>query len=428
MRMAITLAGSIMGELPVWLHWIVYIMCFIMALGWIYTFVRHFIVFSASQDEKALAEQKSVNDGMEAVVSLEEEMQDLKGKQQEDITPDVAMHILVVDDDAFNLKIAQKILGVYYEVRCLTTGEEVLAYLEEEIPDLILLDIHMPQMDGFEVLRLIREGERTKDIPVIFLTADDDREAEIKGFQLGAMDFITKPFIADIMLHRVKRILELVWLQKNTQQEVERQTRTAEERLKKIERLSIQMMRALAETIDAKDEYTNGHSLRVAEYSEEIMKRMGGSKQEQEDVYYIGLLHDIGKIGIPDAIIRKTTDLTEEEYALIKSHPVIGADILKNISEIPGIDVGAKWHHEKYDGTGYPDGLKGEQIPMLARLVGVADAYDAMASKRSYRDVLPQETVRQEIEKGKGTQFDPYIADIMLQMIDDDKDYRMRER
>lgn len=205
------------------------------------------------------------------------------------------------------------------------------------------------------------------------------------------------------------------------------QTRKAEERRQKIERLSVQIMKTLAGTIDAKDKYTNGHSLRVAEYSKEIMRRMGGTKQEQDDVYYTGLLHDIGKIGIPDAIIRKASGLTEEEYQLIKSHPVIGGDILKNISEIPGIDVGARWHHEKYDGTGYPDGLKGEQIPMMARLIGVADAYDAMASKRSYRDVLPQEVVRKEIEKGRGTQFDPYFADIMLQMIDDDKEYRMRE-
>ncbi len=205
------------------------------------------------------------------------------------------------------------------------------------------------------------------------------------------------------------------------------QTRKAEERRRKIERLSVQIMKTLAGTIDAKDKYTNGHSLRVAEYSKEIMRRMGGTKQEQDDVYYTGLLHDIGKIGIPDAIIRKASGLTEEEYQLIKSHPVIGGDILKNISEIPGIDVGARWHHEKYDGTGYPDGLKGEQIPMMARLIGVADAYDAMASKRSYRDVLPQEVVRKEIEKGRGTQFDPYFADIMLQMIDDDKEYQMRE-
>ena len=337
-------------------------------------------------------------------------------------------HILVIDDDSMNRLIAQRMLERMYQVSCVESGEEAFLFLEKEIPDLILLDIHMPGMDGFEVIRRLKREERYAEIPIIFLTADNERETEVEGLRLGASDFLIKPFIAEIMMLRVKHILELERLQKHLQQEVERQTRKAEERRKKLERLHFQIMKALTDTIDAKDKYTNGHSLRVAEYTKELMKRMGGSEQEQDDVYYIGLLHDIGKIGIPDAIIRKKTGLTEEEYSLIKSHPVIGAEILENISEIPGIDIGARWHHEKYDGTGYPDGLKGEAIPLVARLIGVADAYDAMASRRSYRDVLPQEQVRREIENGKGTQFDPEVAEVMLRMIDDDKDYQMREK
>lgn len=337
-------------------------------------------------------------------------------------------HILVIDDDSMNRLIAQRMLERMYQVSCVESGEEAFLFLEKELPDLILLDIHMPGMDGFEVIRRLKQEERYTEIPIIFLTADNDRETEVEGLRLGASDFLTKPFIAEIMMLRVKHILELERLQKHLQQEVERQTRKAEERRKKLERLHFQIMKALTDTIDAKDKYTNGHSLRVAEYTRELMKRMGGSEQEQDDVYYIGLLHDIGKIGIPDAIIRKKTGLTEEEYSLIKSHPVIGAEILENISEIPGIDIGARWHHEKYDGTGYPDGLKREAIPLVARLIGVADAYDAMASRRSYRDVLPQEQVRREIENGKGTQFDPEVAEVMLRMIDDDKDYQMREK
>ena len=344
------------------------------------------------------------------------------------VMQDKEAHILVVDDDSMNLRVAETMLEVRYFVSCVKSGEETLAFLEREIPDLILLDIHMPGMDGFEVIDRIKEDRRYVGIPVIFLTADNDREAEIQSFKHGALDFITKPFVVDIMMQRVKRILEMDRLQKNLQHEVAKQTKKAEERRQKIERMSDQIMEALAGTIDAKDTYTNGHSVRVAEYSREMMRRMGGTEQEQEDVYRIGLLHDIGKIGIPDVIISKASGLTEEEYGLIKSHPVIGADILKNISEIPEIDVGARWHHEKYDGTGYPDGLKGKEIPMMARLIGVADAYDAMASKRSYRDVLPQETVRREIEEGRGTQFDPEFADIMLRMIDDDVNYDMREK
>jgi putative two-component system response regulator len=156
--------------------------------------------------------------------------------------------------------------------------------------------------------------------------------------------------------------------------------------------------------------------------------RMGKSKEETDMVYYIGLLHDIGKIGISDAIINKPGKLTDEEYAIIKTHPAIGADILKDMTEIPNAAIGAHWHHERYDGNGYPDGLKGEGIPEYARIIGVADAYDAMTSKRSYRDVLPQDVVRAEIEKGKGTQFDPHIADIMLAMMDEDPEYQMREK
>ena len=140
-----------------------------------------------------------------------------------------------------------------------------------------------------------------------------------------------------------------------------------------------------------------------------------------------GLFHDIGKIGVPDQIINKPDKLTDEEYAIVKRHPVIGADILKNVSEIPGIVEGARWHHERYDGGGYPDGLRGEEIPEGARIICVADAYDAMTSKRSYRDVLPKETVKDQLKQGIGTQFDATFAQIMLQMMEEDVDYKLRE-
>lgn len=215
---------------------------------------------------------------------------------------------------------------------------------------------------------------------------------------------------------------ELETLQKNLQVEVERQTAKADW-------LALQSMKTLAFTIDAKDKYTNGHSMRVAEYARELIRRSGGTNKEQENIYYIGLLHDLGKIGVPDHIINKPSKLTDEEYEVIKSHPVIGSKILKEISkEIPGIDTGARWHHERYDGKGYPDGLMGEQIPLEARVIGVADAYDAMTSNRSYRRELSQEYVKGEFEKGKGIQFDPYFAELMIQMIDEDVDFDMREK
>ncbi len=336
--------------------------------------------------------------------------------------------ILVVDDDAMNLRIAEKMLESQFHIECVKSGREALEFVERVIPNLILLDLHMPGMDGFQVIAALRAQERFREIPVIFLTADNDRDTEIKGFREGALDFITKPFIADIAISRVNRILELSRLQKDLQTEVKKQTRTAEERRQKVERLSSQIMETLAGTIDAKDKYTKGHSSRVAEYALKIAEKLGKSEKEQQDIYYLGLLHDIGKIGIPDGIINKTSRLTDDEYEVIKTHPAIGAEILENISELPELALGARWHHERYDGRGYPDHLKGEDIPEMARIIGVADAYDAMTSNRSYRSVLPQSVVRGEIEKGKGSQFDPLFADKMIEMIDEDVEYQMRER
>ncbi len=178
-------------------------------------------------------------------------------------------------------------------------------------------------------------------------------------------------------------------------------------------------LRVAAKSIDAKDSYTNGHSFRVAECSREIARRLGWSEEEMENVYYMGLVHDIGKIGVPDSLLTKPSALTDEEYDIIKHHTTTGAKILEKFEGIPDVELGARYHHERYDGGGYCEGLKGEEIPIVARIIAVADAYDAMASSRVYRPMLEPERIRQELEKGKGTQFDPNIADIMLKMLDE---------
>lgn len=336
--------------------------------------------------------------------------------------------ILVVDDSGLNLRVASNILEEHFKVVCANSGEMAFKLMNIKIPDLILLDYHMPKMDGFQFIEKLREVEEYVDIPVIMLTADNDRETEVRGFQAGVMDFITKPFVGEIMLQRVGRILELSRLKKNLEKEVSIQTEKAEARRRQVERLSEEVMMTLANTIDAKDPYTNGHSLRVAKYSTEIAKRAGKSKEKQREIYQMALLHDIGKIGVPDDIINKDTRLTDAEYEAIRQHPSIGSDILKTIEEIPEIMIGARWHHERYDGRGYPDRLAGTEIPEEARIIGVADAYDAMTSKRSYRNILSQDVVRGEIERGKCTQFDPVFADIMIEMIDEDIRYTMREK
>lgn len=331
--------------------------------------------------------------------------------------------VVVVDDDVTNLKMAGTILSrQHMRVTALKSGRALLDYVRDNRPDLILLDVRMPEMDGFETLRRLKqETSSGQEIPVIFLTADENAESEMRGLELGAMDFIKKPFVPEVLTLRVRHIIELVRLQKNLADEVEIKTQENEN-------LSLRIVQTLAEAIDAKDNYTNGHSGRVAKYTREIARRFGYSQKRQDEIYMMGLLHDVGKIGVPDAVINKPAKLTEEEYAQIKTHPVMGDRILKNIRERPKLAVGARWHHERYDGTGYPDGLSGDIIPEEARIIAVADAYDAMTSRRSYRGILPQDIVRNEIKKGKGKQFDPAFADIMLTMIEEDKDYILREK
>ncbi len=201
-----------------------------------------------------------------------------------------------------------------------------------------------------------------------------------------------------------------------------------EESQRKLENMNEKMVTTIARTIDARDRYTNGHSQRVAKYAMELARRMGKTENEQKEIYYAALLHDVGKIHVPDAIIHKPSKLSEEEFAHIRLHPISGYYILKDIDEMDMIARGSRWHHERYDGNGYPNGLAGEGIPEVARIIGVADAYDAMTSNRSYRQIMPQEKVREEIENGKGTRFDPQIADIMLEMIDEDVLYQMKQK
>ena len=331
--------------------------------------------------------------------------------------------IVIVDDDTSNLMQAGKILSDHHmRVTALKSGSALLRYVQDHKPDLILLDIRMPEMDGFESMKRLRaQMPSEEEIPVIFLTGNDTPESETYGLQLGAMDFIRKPFVPDVLVLRVRHTLELVRLQRDLAAEVTKKTNAYES-------LSLHLVQTLAQTIDAKDSYTNGHSVRVAEYAREIARRYGYDQHRQDEIYMMGLLHDVGKIGVPDTVINKPGRLTEEEFALIKVHPKLGSQILEKIIEMPNLSIGARWHHEHYDGSGYPDGLAGDAIPEEARIIAVADSYDAMTSHRSYRSVLDRSIVRREIENGKHTQFDPVFADIMLQMIDEDTEYKMRER
>ena len=320
--------------------------------------------------------------------------------------------ILVVDDDRVNLVMAQNLLRTEYKVIGVNSGKQAFKFLEKYTPELILLDILMPEMDGFEVMKLLQENDEWKNIPVIFLTADRKTDTESKCFEMGAYDFITKPFEPTVMLNRVRRTIELDGYRKDLQKRLEEKTR-------EVELVTIESITTVANTIDAKDDYTKGHSIRVAYYAEALARKIGWSEEDVQNIHYVALLHDIGKIGVPDSVLNKPFKLTNVEFELIKNHTVMGGEILKDIKMFPKVDIGAKYHHERYDGKGYPNGLKGEEIPLVARIIGIVDSYDAMASNRVYRKRLQDEIVKEELIRGRGTQFDPYLVDQFMELLEE---------
>ena len=320
--------------------------------------------------------------------------------------------IYIIDDTKTILKYAESVLIGSYRVSLFENGPQALEQMHLMPPDLVLLDINMPQMDGYTVFRRMRDSSELRKIPVIFLTADTKQESEVMGLEMGAMDYITKPFAPLVMQCRIARILELDELHKHLEQMVEANT-------DELQKIFIQSITTITYAVDAKDRYTKGHSVRVAQYSLAIAKKLSWSKQDCMNLYYTALMHDIGKIGIPDTILNKPVKLTDEEYRLIRSHTTMGANILRPITMVPQICDGAKYHHERYDGKGYPFGLKGDDIPYVARIIGIADAYDAITSNRIYEKAQVKDYAVNELKKGRGTQFDPYLADVMLEILQD---------
>ena len=336
--------------------------------------------------------------------------------------------IFVVDDSRLNRQVVVEVLSNTYNIEEAASGQEFFQQLEEGIlPDLVLLDVHMPRETGHEIIGKLKADERFAHIPVVFMTHDNDLSTELQGFKEGAVDFITKPLNPALLMARINRILDLYYLQSKLQEEIQIRTQAILDKTQQMTIMFDEIIQALANTIDAKDKYTKGHSDRVSKYSVMIGKQLGYTEMQLLRLKYAALLHDIGKIGIPDGIINKTSPLTDEEFEMVKTHPVIGGDILKTITSVKDIYDGAMYHHEHYDGSGYPEGLYGKGIPEIARIINVADSYDAMTSRRSYRGMLTQEKVRSELEKGLGSQFDPIIGSIMLQIIDDDFGFTLHE-
>jgi len=296
-------------------------------------------------------------------------------------------------------------------------GKKALSILEDEDFDCIVSDVEMPQMTGPEFLKNFRGINEIT--PIIMLTGVKDLNTVVDVMKAGAQDYLVKPINVDELLISVRKCIEFKKLKEQNialQKENERYQQHLEEM---VEKRSVQLKDALfgsliiiASSIEAKDEYTKGHSNRVRLISIDIGKLMGLDNKELQILEYGAMMHDVGKIGVRDAILNKNRSLTEEEFDSIMSHPAIGANIVKNISFFnPMIDC-IKYHHEKYNGKGYPEGLKGDQIPLLARIVAVADAYDAITTTRPYRKEKTSLEALEVLLEGKGSQFDPDIVDV----------------
>lgn len=341
--------------------------------------------------------------------------------------------ILVVDDDKTNLALAQKILGAQYRIAASTSGAAALKYLETHRPDLILLDINMPEMDGFEVMECLRSDINTEMIPVIFLTADSLAETEIKCFQLGAMDFVTKPFVPDILLSRVSKTIELDQYRHNLENMVNTQAQKITEDAQRLGRIQDSVIIGMANLIESRDGSTGKHVKNTQNYvrmiANELLSR--GLFPEEltpsyiEDLCKAAPLHDVGKIKIPDAILQKPGKLTSEEFDTMKLHTTHSRKIIQTIigdiedeHYVRLVEDIALYHHERWDGTGYPAGLTGSNIPLSARIMSVADVFDALYEERCYKPpIRPIERIMQIMSEGRGTQFDPVIIDVFNEML-----------
>lgn len=316
--------------------------------------------------------------------------------------------IMIVDDDPITLEVLADILSMEgFYVRPFNSGEDALESLANQKPKLILLDINMPAPDGFEVCRRLKEDDGTRDIPVIFVSGVQDHRDRMKGFSLGAVDFISKPFQHDELLARVRTHIELVHLRGGLEAQVALRTEELLRSYRKMQDLLTKTVQAMAAVVEAKDPYTAGHQQRVAELARAIAAEMGLDAEQIDGLGMASLIHDIGKISIPSEILSMPRRLTPVEFILVKNHVQAGYDILKEIEFPWPIARIILEHHERMDGSGYPAGLKGESLLLETRILAVADVVEAMASHRPYRPAFDISTVLKELAKSRGTLFDP---------------------
>jgi putative two-component system response regulator len=358
--------------------------------------------------------------------------------------------IFLVDDDLTNLTVGRNALEERYDVLTLNSGARLLKMLDKNIPNLILLDVEMPEMNGYDAIKAIKDNPETAAIPVIFLTAKSDDGSELEGLSLGAIDYIIKPFSTPLLLKRIElhllvetqkaelqeQKLELMRFNTNLQEMVKSRTRTVVE-------LQNALLKTMAELVECRDDITGGHIERTQSYLGTLldaMQKQGVYREEMAtwDVKLVlqsAQLHDVGKIAIKDGILNKPGKLTPEEFEEIKKHTTFGGTVIDKIKEstseqafLEYAKIFALTHHEKWDGTGYPYGLKGEEIPLLGRIMAIADVYDALVSDRPYKKAFSHEEAVQIIMDGKGTHFDPILADLFFSVADEFNEIALRYR
>ncbi len=321
--------------------------------------------------------------------------------------------ILIVDDEPTNIDVLKSILKGRYAVKVANNGRLAMRVAaSEHPPDLILLDVVMPEIDGYEVCRLLKQNETTRDIPIVFVTARSEVEEEALGFSLGAEDYITKPVSAPVVLARVATHLSLRDRSRLLEELVRQRTSLLEKKTLELEETRMQILRRLGRAGEYRDNETGMHVFRLSRYVEVLGQAIGLLPSEVESISHASLMHDIGKIGIPDHILLKPGPLDAEEFAVVKQHCQIGANIIgfHESTLLRLCRTVALTHHERWNGSGYPFGIKGADIPLAGRMTAVADVFDALTSKRPYKPAWDFDVALQAIRDEGGRSLDPSLA------------------
>ncbi len=336
--------------------------------------------------------------------------------------------ILITDDDLWQQKLIEVTLsGMGYRIITAADGEAALSLVIDHMPDVVLLDIQMPKKNGFEVLTAVKQNEATRGIQVVMVTGSEENEARARALALGADDFLMKPVDRVLLKARIQSSVKLKAYydhlksyQQQLETEVGEKTRLLREAFEQLQESSLETIFRLARAAEYKDEDTGDHIRRMSRSAEVLAESMGLDKKERDMILYASPMHDVGKIGIPDRILLKPGRLNHEEWEIMKTHAVIGAGILEGSSSdiVQLAEIIALAHHEKWDGSGYPHSLKGKAIPQAARIVAVADVFDALLSDRPYKKAFSLDKALAIMMEGRGVHFDPEILDIFFSRVD----------